>query len=159
MPFKTPHQSIKAASEEVVTSFEALVQAADDQGQPGSVPLANFLQVRREMVCLHVFFFFSFFSFFPFLFLSLSLFHTSIYLFSPFVFIISLHLSPKSLAPFDDDEAGGPAVVLSTIHAAKGLEYGCVFIPGLQDGLLPHERALQQLSMVGLLLLLLLLFF
>jgi len=32
------------------------------------------------------------------------------------------------------------SVTLMTIHAAKGLEYGEVFITGLEDGLFPHER-------------------
>jgi len=34
----------------------------------------------------------------------------------------------------------GEGVTLMTIHAAKGLEYGHVFITGLEDGLFPHER-------------------
>jgi DNA helicase II / ATP-dependent DNA helicase PcrA len=38
-------------------------------------------------------------------------------------------------------EAGGDAVVLSTIHGAKGLEWSAVVVAGCEDDLMPHEAS------------------
>jgi ATP-dependent DNA helicase Rep len=43
-----------------------------------------------------------------------------------------------------DRDDGGDAVRLMTLHAAKGLEFRCVHIVGLEDGTLPHEGALDE---------------
>ena len=41
----------------------------------------------------------------------------------------------------DDDDS---AVVLMTLHSAKGLEFPCVFMVGLEDGIFPHMRTLAE---------------
>lgn len=41
-------------------------------------------------------------------------------------------------------EAGRDAVQLMTVHAAKGLEFDCVFVTGLEEGLFPHENSLYE---------------
>lgn len=39
-------------------------------------------------------------------------------------------------------QAGQDAVQLMTVHSSKGLEFDCVFISGLEDGIFPHENSL-----------------
>ncbi|MGV3572165.1 MAG: UvrD-helicase domain-containing protein [Ramlibacter sp.] len=41
-------------------------------------------------------------------------------------------------------QAGQEAVQLMTVHSAKGLEFDCVFVSGLEEGLFPSERSLAE---------------
>jgi superfamily I DNA/RNA helicase len=60
----------------------------------------------------------------------------------------SLHAFLEELALQTDDgpgedrtESRGDSVTLMTLHAAKGLEFPHVFLVGMEEGLLPHARA------------------
>ena len=51
-------------------------------------------------------------------------------------------LDHVSLVMDHDQETGEERVSLMTLHAAKGLEFPVVFLPGWEDGLFPSQRAL-----------------
>ena len=53
-------------------------------------------------------------------------------------------LEQISLVGEADGEAQEGRVSLMTLHAAKGLEFDAVFLPGMEDGVFPHNRALEE---------------
>ncbi|HEX4856247.1 MAG TPA: UvrD-helicase domain-containing protein [Limnobacter sp.] len=58
-------------------------------------------------------------------------------------------LSHASLEAGDNAAAAGQdAIQLMTAHSAKGLEFKCVFVTGLEEGLFPHENSIGN-SVVG----------
>ena len=66
---------------------------------------------------------------------------------------LALEYSTRSLDEFlenialisdQDTIAEGNIPTLLTLHAAKGLEFGAVFIVGLDDGILPHSRSFDE---------------
>lgn len=55
-----------------------------------------------------------------------------------------------SLIMDNDEISGDDKVNLMTLHAAKGLEFNTVFLPGWEEGLFPSQRTLDESGLNGL---------
>ncbi|MGV2976974.1 ATP-dependent helicase [Roseibium alexandrii] len=55
-----------------------------------------------------------------------------------------------SLVMDRDSADAQDAVSIMTLHSAKGLEFDTVFLPGWEEGLFPHQRALDESGRAGL---------
>ena len=53
-------------------------------------------------------------------------------------------LEHVSLATSIDQNWEGDKINLMTMHAAKGLEFEVVFLPGWEEGLFPHQKSLEE---------------
>jgi DNA helicase-2/ATP-dependent DNA helicase PcrA len=63
---------------------------------------------------------------------------------------LSGFLEHVSLVMDADQTDEGDRVSLMTLHAAKGLEFDTVFLPGWEEGLFPHQRSLDESGLAGL---------
>ncbi|MCG6903091.1 MAG: DNA helicase II, partial [Rhodobacter sp.] len=50
----------------------------------------------------------------------------------------------------NETDDGGAKVSIMTLHAAKGLEFPAVFLPGWEDGLFPSQRSMDESGLKGL---------
>ncbi|MFD2738511.1 ATP-dependent helicase [Sulfitobacter aestuarii] len=59
-------------------------------------------------------------------------------------------LEHVSLIMDNEQEGEGAKVSIMTLHAAKGLEFPAVFLPGWEDGLFPSQRSMDESGVKGL---------
>ncbi len=59
-------------------------------------------------------------------------------------------LEHVSLATSIDQDWDGEKVNMMTMHAAKGLEFETVFLPGWEEGLFPHQKSIEEKGQSGL---------
>jgi len=59
-------------------------------------------------------------------------------------------LEHVSLVMENAEGAPGEMISIMTLHSAKGLEFDVVFLPGWEEGLFPHQRALDESGAAGL---------
>ncbi|MBC6497724.1 MAG: UvrD-helicase domain-containing protein [Alphaproteobacteria bacterium GM7ARS4] len=63
---------------------------------------------------------------------------------------IAQFIDHVSLLTESEEEDHADKVSLMTLHASKGLEFDVVFLPGWEDGIMPHKNALEEDSVKGI---------
>ncbi len=63
---------------------------------------------------------------------------------------VTAFLEHVGLVAGTQENAGDDMVSLMTLHAAKGLEFDAVFLPGWEEGLFPHQRSVDESGLKGL---------
>ena len=58
-------------------------------------------------------------------------------------------LEHVSLIMDNDSQDAGEKISIMTLHAAKGLEFPAVFLPGWEDGLFPSQRSMDESGLKG----------
>ena len=59
-------------------------------------------------------------------------------------------LEHVSLATSIDQDWDGEKINMMTMHAAKGLEFDVIFLPGWEEGLFPHQKSIEEKGQNGL---------
>ncbi|MFH1804226.1 MAG: UvrD-helicase domain-containing protein [Pseudomonadota bacterium] len=63
---------------------------------------------------------------------------------------LTVFLEHVSLVMENDQSDEREKITLMTLHAAKGLEFDYVFLPGWEEGVFPHQRAMDESGVKGL---------
>ena len=63
---------------------------------------------------------------------------------------LDVFLEHVSLVMDTDEKFSGEQVTIMTYHAAKGLEFDAVILPGWEEGLFPNQRAMDESGLAGL---------
>jgi DNA helicase-2/ATP-dependent DNA helicase PcrA len=63
---------------------------------------------------------------------------------------LAAFLEHVSLVMENEENTSADKVNLMTLHGAKGLEFDTVFLPGWEEGLFPHQRAMDEEGRAGL---------